>query len=277
MNPPRIDRHECRRKAIEFLTKWDDSRGYTEGEVEREIARFIRQRPNGWDCLSYSVEILRGLLGPKRGLTVVDRWIMGILAEDVQRSLGPGELSVLRWAAFELLTHPNIPTTVIINEANQVAKQFCPQQSSLIHAAVNRMIETQSSIGAELSSGGVPFIPLAVRKDKTVEADDILARFPPLDPQAQLALLLMERREVKKKSGDVSEDSEDSEDREDLKQRRRPVRRKVSFSDQIDKARIVEPLTKDAYTQTVSNPQDDSRARVVELFPDDTYSSDSRD
>ena len=185
---PRVDRHECRRKAIEFLSKWDDARTYTLGEVEREIAKFLRQRPNGWDTLSYAAEILRGLLGRKRGLLIADRWIMGILAEDLQKSLSSGALSVLRWAAYELLNHPYIPTTVIINEANQVAKQFCPDSASLIHATVNRMIETQSSIGAEIQSQ--PVQPL----EEESSQDTFMKKFAPLDPQAQLALLLLDQK-----------------------------------------------------------------------------------
>ena len=272
-NPPRVDRHECRRKAIEFLTKWDDSRGYTEGEVESEIARFLRQRPNGWDSLSYGEEILRGLLGPARGLAVADRWIMGILAEDVQKSLGPGELSVLRWAAYELLNHPNLPTTVVINEANQVSKMFCPQQASLIHAAVNRMIETQSSIGAELSAGGVPVVHAVATTEKPASS-----KFPPLDPQAQMALLLMEqqrkRRRKKERRGDDDESSSSSSSEDDLKinrtANRQPTRRAARFA----RSKIVDTLTKDQSTQTIANPMTDPNVVVVDAA---VYSSDDRD
>jgi hypothetical protein len=238
------------------------------------------------------VEILRGLLGPKRGLAVADRWIMGILAEDVQKSLGPGELSVLRWAAFELINHPNIPTTVIINEANQVAKMFCPQQSSLIHAAVNRMIETQSSIGAELSSGGVPFIPLpSSDSSKENSSSGLLSKFPPLDPQAQLALLLMEQEALRRKRkprGDESPESDSDhsqhaessshrydrhdEDEDDLKrvrtreQRQQMLRGSVRMpGGRLLKSRIVEPLSKDQHTQTVASPQNDPHVVIVNL------------
>jgi transcription termination factor NusB len=196
----RIDRHECRRKAVEFLMNWDDSRSYTEEEVDKVIARFVRQRPNGWDSLSYAAEILYGLLGPQRGLLIADRWIMGILAEDIQRQLKPGELSVLRWAAYELLNHPNIPTTVIINEANNIAKMFCPHAASLVHVAVNRMIETQQTIGAEVHNGALPILPTGGKGAASADSKQSSRRFPDLDPQAQLALMLMEQqRKLQKK------------------------------------------------------------------------------
>ena len=193
----RIDRHECRRKAVEFLTQWDDSRSYSEAEVDRVIARFVRQRPNGWDSLSYAAEILYGLLGPKRGLLIADRWIMGILAEDIQKTLQPGELSVLRWAAFELLNHPHIPTTVIINEANNIAKMFCPQAASLVHVAVNRMIETQQTIGAEVLNGALPILPIRGSGEPGKEEEK--KRYPDLDPQAQLALMLLDQQRKMRK------------------------------------------------------------------------------
>ncbi len=186
---------------MEFLTTWDDSRSYSEAEVDRVIARFVRQRPNGWDSLSYAAEILVGLLGPKRGLLIADRWIMGILAEDIQRTLGAGELSVLRWAAFELLNHAQIPTTVIINEANNLAKMFSPQAASLVHVAVNRMIETRETIGAEVSTGALPILPMKAGGT----GEEGKRNLPDLDPQAQLALMLLERQRKMGKGGDEGE------------------------------------------------------------------------
>ena len=251
---PRIDRHECRRKAIEFLTRWDDSRSHTEGDVEREIAKFLRQRPHGWDSLSYAAEILRGLLGRKRGLVVADRWIMGILAEDVQKTLGPGELSVLRWAAFELLNHPNIPTTVVINEANQVAKLYCPNSAALVHAAVNRMIETHSSIGGELS-----FSKESGRREEPA----FLKKFPPLDPQAQLALLLIEQQRKRDKRARVGKGAQgggflgwQEGDWADISSKPSETLKKIEYEAerQLRVRTAPHPLRKEGFTQTFRDP-----------------------
>jgi transcription termination factor NusB len=245
-NPPRVDRHECRRKAIEFLMNWDDRVSYSQSQIEREISIFQRQRPFGWDSLSYAVEILRGLLGKSRGMAVADRWIMGILAEDVQETLTTADLSILRWAAFELLNHPHIPTTVIVNEANNVAKLF-GASSSLVHVAVNRMIETQQSIGNEVMNGSLPI------------SDDLLAedeerRFPRLDPESELACLLVERERLKRR-GKVFHPSkpEPMSERQKNEQFSQQAKQVVRITN-VFKPHLIEGLKKEAFTQTESNP-----------------------
>ena len=110
-------------------------------------------------------------------------------------------------------------------------------------------------------------MPTAAATEKTT------SKFPPLDPQAQLALLLMEqqkqRRRRKERKGDADESSSSSSSSdEDLKVSRseRQPRRVARFG----RSRIVDTLTKDQSTQTVVNPMADPTVLVV----DAVYSSD---
>jgi transcription termination factor NusB len=157
-------------------------------ELKKQISLFISKQENEPDYYSFTSEILIGLLHNRKYTLIGDRWIMGILDEHLQSELKLPELCILRVAAFELLTHPEIPTTVIINEVNTLSKIYCPNQQSLIHATVNRMIETQTTIGAEIkeAEGG--------------DAEEVTG--PPgigagLEPESQLALILLEQRKRK--------------------------------------------------------------------------------
>lgn len=188
----RIDRHECRKAAIEFLIRnIDISDRYSNDQIEDRIDDFIRTLEMEYDYYGFTVEILRNLLLDRKYIVITDRWVMGILDEHLQAELKVPDLTILRVAGYELLMHPEIPTTVVIGEVNVLAKLYCPEKQSLIHAAVNRMIETQTSIGAELAAESG-----AGRKKAK---DDPMALLVGLDQESQLAILLLEQMLRKKK------------------------------------------------------------------------------
>ena len=188
----RIDRHECRKAAIDFLVKNPDiTDRYSNERIESAISDYIRTLEMEYDYYSFTVEILKGLLIDRKYTVITDRWVMGILDDHLQAELKVSDLTILRVAGFELLTHPEIPTTVVINEVNVLAKMYCPEKQSLIHAGVNRMIETQASIGNELAfeSGE------GRRRGK----DDPMQLLVGLDQESQLAMLLLDQMRRKKK------------------------------------------------------------------------------
>lgn len=187
----RIDRHECRKAAIDFMIRnYDINDRYSNERIEDAIESYIRTLEMEFDYYAFTVEILRGLLLDRKYMVITDRWVMGILDEHLQAELKVPDLTILRVAGFELLTHPEIPTTVVINEVNVLAKMYCGDKQSLIHAAVNRMIETQTSIGNELA------IDAGERKRGK---DDPMNLLSGLDQEAQLAMLLLDQMRRKKK------------------------------------------------------------------------------
>lgn len=187
----RIDRHECRKAAIEFLIDNPNvTDKYSNDEIGDMIVDFIRTLGRDFDYYSFTTEILRGLLIDRKYTVITDRWVMGILDEHLQGELRLPDLSILRVAGYELLTHPEIPTTVVINEVNVLSKMYCPEKQALIHAAVNRMIETQTSIGNELA------IESGARRKRKDDPMNLLAG---LDQESQLALILLEQIRKKKR------------------------------------------------------------------------------
>ncbi|KAF4669601.1 hypothetical protein FOL47_002437, partial [Perkinsus chesapeaki] len=213
----RIERHENRREAVLFLMSWDDKKPHTIPEVDAAIDAFMRKLPKEPEYYIFTEELLSGMVP---NLVYCDRWIMSILDESLQKSLTTSELSIMRTAAFELLNHQHIPTTVVINEANSLAKEFCPRSQTLVHASVNRMIETQYSVGHQLREAMVagdlrnnskPSSPMGSEGGsgggKHRESNGSTAfgmqtcsaqQLNSMDPATQLALLLIEKERKKK-------------------------------------------------------------------------------
>jgi transcription termination factor NusB len=198
----RIDRHECRKAAIEFLINNYDLDTSDVARLESLLKQYIRSLEMDYEYYAFTIEIIRGLLIDRKYTVITDRWIMGILDEHLQAELRVPDLSILRVAGYELLTHPEIPTTVIVNEVNVLTKMYCPEKQSLLHASINRMIETQISIGNELA------MEQGAKAGKKGKHDPSSALIG-LDQEAQLAVILLEQR---RKRRDRYEDEEEEEE-----------------------------------------------------------------
>lgn len=149
----RIDRHECRRHAVDFLIEHDARKRVGSPSTISEVQRFTRGLPGGLSGNRFTEEILTSLLSSERYIAVVDAWVLAVLDNALQSELKVSELSILRVAGYELLTRPEIPTTVIVNEVNLLAKRFASRSSRLLHACINRMIETMQQFSERLNEG----------------------------------------------------------------------------------------------------------------------------
>jgi transcription termination factor NusB len=278
----RIDRHECRKSAIEFLINHYDLEPKSPAELESIINHFVRGLDMEFEYYAFTIEILKGLLEDRKYMVIADRWIMGILDEHLQAELRVPDLSILRVAGYELLTHPEIPTTVVINEVNVLAKMYCPEKQSLIHATVNRMIETQISIGTELA------METGALKGKKSAVYDPMAALAGLDQQAQLAVILLEqrRRNRKKPKGhdgaqSETEASEASDVEEPTTQvvtkpdepteqmavvRNKPTGVAVLKIKYAEQAPVITKIRVDASTQTVRDPTMEPGARIYRII-----------
>jgi len=97
-----------------------------------------------------------------------------------------------------------------MNEVNVLAKMYCPEKQSLLHASVNRMIETQISIGNELAlEQGV-----AAGDGGKKRRHDPSSALVGLDQEAQLAIILLDQRR-RNRRGRNRDDSSDESDEEE--------------------------------------------------------------
>ena len=257
----RIDRHECRKAAIEFLIHNYETMAITKDVLEPMISSHIRSLNLDQEYYPFTAEILCGLLVDRKYTVIADRWIMGILDEHLQAELRVPDLSILRVAGYELLTHPEIPTTVVINEVNVLAKMYCPEKQSLIHAAVNRMIETQLSIGNEIAmENGVA----NERKSNPLSA------LIGLDQEAQLAMILLDqqRHEDVSRTRSVSPVRETKPAAIVAKPKSGAQQFKIKFLPKTELPAVpteANGYSKDAFSQTVRDPTIEPGSRIFKV------------
>jgi len=123
-------RARARRYAMQALYQWDLS-GTDLPAIRRQ---FLESEDFSKADQSYFVELLRKI--PKD----IDSIDINI-AEYTDRPLArvdPVERAVLRIAMYELLSRPDIPYRVVINEAILMAKKFGAEQG---HAFVNGILD----------------------------------------------------------------------------------------------------------------------------------------
>ena len=105
-------------------------------------------------------------------------------------------------------------------------------------------------------------------KESDQQKSGLLANFPPIDPQAQLALLLLEQqKERRKKNISVRNKDSDSESEAESEYEvggEMKRARRGSLSKGI-KSKIVDTLTKSVSCQTLANPMDDPNAVIIEI------------
>jgi N utilization substance protein B len=144
-------RTQARRYAVLALYQWQVS-GQSPAEISRhffddpawmdEIADALcelgEQAPGGADRVCDLALFQTLLLGvPERVETLDER-----LAEVLDRPLAqvtPVDLAILRMAVFELLTSPEVPYRVVINEAVELAKEFGSTDDT--HRYVNGVLD----------------------------------------------------------------------------------------------------------------------------------------
>jgi len=109
-------RRWARRFGLQALYQWSVS-----GQAISEIELQFLQDPNVDKVdLIYFKEILHGVPQQLNNIEIY-------LKRYIDRSLGeidPVELAILRIAIFELLTRPDVPYRVVLNEALELGKAF---------------------------------------------------------------------------------------------------------------------------------------------------------
>lgn len=124
-------RRQSRRRALQALYQWD----ITNDDVRDIDAQFLASQDMSKADVGYFQELLHAV---PAALTDIDAELQACLDRDVSR-LDPIERNVLRIAAHELRSRPDIPYRVIINEAVELTKAFGAEQG---HKYVNGVLDT---------------------------------------------------------------------------------------------------------------------------------------
>lgn len=111
-----VARARARRRAVQAIYAWQLSGS----GMEAIIDQFRHEQDMQIADLAYFEDLLRGV---ERELAELDAGLAPYLDRTVEQ-VDPIERAVLRLAAYELKSRPDVPYRVVLNEAIEVAKRF---------------------------------------------------------------------------------------------------------------------------------------------------------
>jgi N utilization substance protein B len=123
-------RSRARRAALQALYQWQLT-GEQPYCIERQ---FLTERPMGKADLIYFKDLLRNV--PKQ-VAALDAALLDLLDRPVEQ-VDPVERAILRIAAYELRSRPDVPWRTVITEAVRLAKTFGAEQS---HRYINGVLD----------------------------------------------------------------------------------------------------------------------------------------
>ena len=126
------NRRDARELALQALYQLDMT---AEGDVERNLSLFWARAEAGGEAEQFAHELVDGVAAHRERIDA----LIGESAEHWRLPrLSRVDLSLLRLAAFELLARPEIPASVTINEAIEIARRFGSEDSA---AFVNGVLD----------------------------------------------------------------------------------------------------------------------------------------
>ena len=130
MNGSPHARARARRFAMQALYQWDMS-----GTALHDIRnQFLESEDFSRTDRDYFIELFNNVT---KQVEIIDDNLVKFLDRPLSR-LDPVERAILRIAVYELLSRPDIPYRVVINEAVQLTKKFGAEQG---HAFVNGVLD----------------------------------------------------------------------------------------------------------------------------------------
>jgi len=125
------EHHWARRLALQALYQWDVSGS----ETSELLEQFLRTKDMERADADYFEFLLRGVVESESELA---EKLIPLLDRSIER-LDPVERSILRFACFELMHCPQVPTAVILSEAVRLAAKFGTDKGSkYVNAVLDR-------------------------------------------------------------------------------------------------------------------------------------------
>jgi N utilization substance protein B len=130
-------RRDARELALQALYQIDVT---AEGDRERGLALFWRHFDGRDDVKAFAGELVEGVRAHQERIDA-------LIAESAEHwrlpRLSRVDLNLLRLATFELLARPDIPASVTMNEAIEIARRFGSEDSA---AFVNGVLDRVATV-----------------------------------------------------------------------------------------------------------------------------------
>lgn len=147
-----MSRRLAREAAIKFLFSIDFNKDGNLEEMLEEFFEAARERKNdeyqdeiGENDIKYAEEVIKGTIDK---LQPIDKLIQGNITGWTKDRIVKVDLAVLRLALYEILYRDDIPDSVAINEAIELAKKYSTDESgSFVNGVLGKIVRESGSKG----------------------------------------------------------------------------------------------------------------------------------
>ncbi|HIE11219.1 MAG TPA: transcription antitermination factor NusB [Kiritimatiellae bacterium] len=134
-------RRAARELALQFLFQQE----FSNDDPEASLYAFWRERKVSGKVREFAEKLIRGVI---RSRDEIDRLLEKCADNWALERMGTVERNVMRIALYEMLSCDDIPLVVSIDEAVDIAKEFCDRESGqFVNGVLDRAL-------AELTGGG---------------------------------------------------------------------------------------------------------------------------
>ncbi|HWR62269.1 MAG TPA: transcription antitermination factor NusB [Clostridia bacterium] len=145
-----MSRRLAREAAIKFLFSIDFNKDGNLEEMLEEFFEAARERKNdeyqdeiGENDIKYAEEVIKGTIDK---LQPIDKLIQGNITGWTKDRIVKVDLAVLRLALYEILYRDDIPDSVAINEAIELAKKYSTDESgSFVNGVLGKIVREGGS------------------------------------------------------------------------------------------------------------------------------------
>ncbi len=147
-----MSRRLAREAAIKFLFSIDFNKDENLEEMLGDFFETARERKNdeyqeeiGENDIKYAEEVIKGTIDK---LQPIDKLIQDNITGWTKDRIVKVDLAVLRLALYEILYRDDIPDSVAINEAIELAKKYSTDESgSFVNGVLGKIVREGSSTG----------------------------------------------------------------------------------------------------------------------------------
>lgn len=147
-----MSRRLAREAAIKFLFSIDFNKDENLEEMLGDFFETARERKNdeyqeeiGENDIKYAEEVIKGTVDK---LQPIDKLIQDNITGWTKDRIVKVDLAVLRLALYEILYRDDIPDSVAINEAIELAKKYSTDESgSFVNGVLGKIVREGSSTG----------------------------------------------------------------------------------------------------------------------------------
>jgi N utilization substance protein B len=123
VNPEWSQRRQNRTAAFRFLYQWEMN---PPDDIAADLHEFLEKLEKEENYFNYAIELVDGILDK---LEEIDSLINELVANWEFSRIAKTDLAILRLGVYEILYRLDVPPVVVIDEALEISKDFCSDNS----------------------------------------------------------------------------------------------------------------------------------------------------